>query len=107
MCVCVCVCVYVCMCMCVCVCVRVRVRVCACARVCVCACVKDWLLSAYVDTLTSRELTTDKLVMLGCIVKFINRHKQHNHLITKLKVYSSASVRLMTLLVVERLTCCL
>jgi len=54
--------------------------------------VQDWLLSAYVDTLTSRDLTADKLVMLGCLVNFINRHKQHHALITKLKVSFSVSV---------------
>ena len=41
---------------------------------------------AYVDILSSCELTTDKLVMLGCLVKFLTRHKHHHSLITRLKV---------------------
>jgi len=53
---------------------------------------KEASLSAYVDILTSRELTADKLVMVGCLVKFLNKNKQHHSLITRLKVPSSASV---------------
>lgn len=37
-----------------------------------------------VDTLTSPEMTVDKYVMVGCLVKYLSKHKLHD-LIARLK----------------------
>ena len=44
-------------------------------------------MSAYVDVLTSVEMTVDKFAMLSCVVKFLMKHKRHD-LVSRLKVLS-------------------
>jgi len=46
--------------------------------------------SSYVNVLSASELTVDKFVMVGCVVKFLTKHKRHE-LLSQLKVLFTSS----------------